>query len=518
MRSLQHHLGLLAVVLAMTAIVGCQQTTRTTAPKKTTKKETPKQDAPRPAAYSNANIAYFPTGIANSSLLKVERSAPAEVSVGSEFDYQIIVTNISDTLAANDVVITETVDGGLEVISATPNANKSGNNYTWSLGNMLPGQSETINVKAKATSTGDIIRCVNADFTPVVCLTTRVVKPALELVKDGPGTILLCDGFKYTLTVSNTGSGPATNVVIEDTLPDGLVTATTNSRDVKVNVGTLKAGESKKYEVSVKATKTGSYKNTASASADGGLKASDGHDVTIVQPVLTIAADAPERRYLGRVACHEYTIKNTSDTDAANASVSIRMSGGEFLNATGDAQPSGDTVTISLGTLKAGDTRVVKVCHRANKSGKITSSATVNATCADAVSAKGETSVEGIPALLLEVIDIDDPDELGTTETYVVTVTNQGSANATNVKIEAMLEDSMGYVSTEGPTKGKAPGSEAGGTIVFEPLPSLAPKAKATWKVIVKSLKTGDVRFGVKMQADQLDRPVQETESTNFYE
>ena len=47
---------------------------------------------------------------------------------------------------------------------------------------------------------------------------------------------------------------------------------------------------------------------------------------------------------------------------------------------------------------------------------------------------------------------------------------------------------------------------------------TLAPKAKATWEVQVKSIKPGDVRFKVNMNSDQLDRDVEETESTNFYE
>ena len=57
-----------------------------------------------------------------------------------------------------------------------------------------------------------------------------------------------------------------------------------------------------------------------------------------------------------------------------------------------------------------------------------------------------------------------------------------------------------------------------GNTVTFQPLPSLAPKAKATWRVTVKALKAGDVRFTAVMNTDQLTRPVQETEATHLYE
>ena len=73
----------------------------------------------------------------------------------------------------------------------------------------------------------------------------------------------------------------------------------------------------------------------------------------------------------------------------------------------------------------------------------------------------------------------------------------------------------MQYVSSTGPTEGSV--SADGKTITFAPLPTLAAKAKADWKVIVKALNSGDVRFKVSMIEDCLGRPVEETEATNFY-
>ena len=60
--------------------------------------------------------------------------------------------------------------------------------------------------------------------------------------------------------------------------------------------------------------------------------------------------------------------------------------------------------------------------------------------------------------------------------------------------------------------------SSDGKTVTFAPLASLAPKAKTSWKVVVKGVKAGDTRFKVSMTSDQMTRPVEETESTNFYQ
>jgi uncharacterized repeat protein (TIGR01451 family) len=149
-----------------------------------------------------------------------------------------------------------------------------------------------------------------------------------------------------------------------------------------------------------------------------------------------------------------------------------------------------------------------------NKAGTITNYVTAAATCAEGVRASVKTSVAGIPAVLLEVIDIDDPVEIGGQTTYVITATNQGSSPGTNISIVCTLEENEQYVSSSGATRGTL----ADDTVTFTPLRSLAPKAKATWRVVVKAVKAGDVRFKVTMNTDQITRPVQETEATHLYE
>ena len=63
------------------------------------------------------------------------------------------------------------------------------------------------------------------------------------------------------------------------------------------------------------------------------------------------------------------------------------------------------------------------------------SQATAQAKCASAVTAVAQTEFSGLSALLLECVDVTDPIEVGQQETYIITVTNQGSANDKNIKI-----------------------------------------------------------------------------------
>ena len=149
-----------------------------------------------------------------------------------------------------------------------------------------------------------------------------------------------------------------------------------------------------------------------------------------------------------------------------------------------------------------------------SKAGTLTNSVTVTAHCAESVNALAKTTVTAIPAVLMEVIDEDDPIEIGDRTTYAITVTNQGSADSTNISIVCVLEDNVRYVSSTGPTAGSIDQN----TLTFASLASLSPKAKATWRVVVAAVRPGDVRFKATLNTDQLTRSVEETEATHLYE
>jgi uncharacterized repeat protein (TIGR01451 family) len=86
--------------------------------------------------------------------------------------------------------------------------------------------------------------------------------------------------------------------------------------------------------------------------------------------------------------------------------------------------------------------------------GSFSNVASVSATCAESVKASAKTDVMGIAAILLEVVDVSDPIEVGKNETYVITVTNQGSAPDTDIVVKCKLEEGMQYVTSSGASSG----------------------------------------------------------------
>ena len=121
--------------------------------------------------------------------------------------------------------------------------------------------------------------------------------------------------------------------------------------------------------------------------------------------------------------------------------------------------------------------------------------------------------MEGIAAILLEVVDVDDPVEVGIETFYEILVTNQGTDFARAVRIVATVPEGMAIISADGPTAGRLDGR----TVRFAELRKLAPRADAIYRVKVRASKPGDFRIEVKVTTETLKAPVMELESTKVY-
>ncbi|MCC7170910.1 MAG: DUF11 domain-containing protein [Planctomycetes bacterium] len=506
---------------ASTSETATSSNTSTSAPAAT---ETAK---PAPAASSSTSMSTmsggatatraFPTGDRATSAILLEKSAPDEVMVGESFDVRMNVTNLTQN-RLDGVVVSDMLDGNFALASSTPSAGSgTGGRVVWNLGSLNAGETKTIVMNGKANGAGSITNCAEVQWQNMVCVTTNVVAPNLQITKKGPAEVMACDEIVYTFTVTNNGTGTARNVRVEDNLPAGLV-ASDGSSKLSFNVGSLAGGESKEMSANVKATKTGSFQNSATAMADGGLKGDSNSVTTVVRkPALALEMNCPSQAFTGTSARFRITVRNTGDGACDDTVVSATIpTGTTFMSADNGGKNAGQSVQWMLGRLEPNGSTELSFTVRPEQIGAIKSAAEVVCRCSEP--ARGECSVEvkGIPAVLLEVIDIEDPIQVGSSNTYEIVVTNQGSALETNIRIVCELEDEMEYVSSQDPRNG--PGKAAGKTITFEPLPSLAAKAKATYRVVVKAVKSGDVRFKVTMLSGDRSRTVEETEATNFYE
>jgi len=122
-------------------------------------------------------------------------------------------------------------------------------------------------------------------------------------------------------------------------------------------------------------------------------------------------------------------------------------------------------------------------------------------------------TVEGLAAIMFEVVDVEDPIEVSGQTTYEVRVINQGSKAANNVHIVATFPPELKPLEAEGPTKHSVEGQR----VVFEPLPQLAPKADAMYRLRAQGLAPGDLRLRVELMTAEMQTPVTKEESTRVY-
>ncbi len=455
----------------------------------------------------------FPTGARSGSSLLVHKVLPIEVERKKPFTYQYYVTNISaGTLQDVELVAYDFIN--LTVSKSDPPGQAVGETLHWMLGELGSCETKVITVTASSPGTGNASACLKANFSNYLCAVTKVVEPALKLVKTAPAEAMICDEVEMVLTVTNPGSGIARSVHLTDDLPEGLTTVD-GKKKVEGDAGDLGPGESKKMAFRVKASKTGTFTNQAFARATNDLAAeSNKTTTTFRQPVLQLSCSAPEERFIGRTAAFTFEVKNTGDAACADTVVKAAVPSGAEVSSTSKGGSAGKgEVSWNIGSLAPGATQTVSFEAKINQAGTMQTSGSAGCVCAKQVTSACQTRVIGIPAILLEVVDVDDPVEVGKQTTYIITVTNQGTAPGTNIKVGADIPAESAYVSATGPS----PATAVGKRVTFGPIPSLAPKQKAEWRMIVTATAPGDARLGVDMSSDQFTAPVRETESTNHY-
>jgi uncharacterized repeat protein (TIGR01451 family) len=448
-------------------------------------------------------------------IVRLDKTVPREVELNRSFEYFIVVTNLTESMLT-DILIKEELSRGFELTRSNPAARKDVDRLVWEIKSLGPKASKRISVSGVATSADSLEHCTTV-VTPIIpaCAPIRIVQPRLELARVAPDEALLCEAIPVVFVVTNSGTGSAQNVRIVDNLPIGLRTTDGQSKLV-LDVGTLAEGQSRQFSAELRAAKVGRYSSKAVATSATGLRAESAETTTIVSlPVLAVQNNGPKKHYLGRKATYEITVANKSDIPAKNTIIEdVIPIGATSVEANEGAKLSGSKLIWELGTLAPNSIKKVRVSYIPSEAGLQTNSATVSAYCSEAVTSAVQTLVTGISAVALEVVDVEDPVKVGSQTTYVISVTNQGSAAATNIRITCLLESNVQYVSSAGATSG----SMEGQMVKFFPLSSLEPKARAAWRVVVAAVKPGDVRFKAVMNVDQLTRPVEETESTNVYE
>ncbi len=491
------------------------------------RKEAPKEPAPAPAPVVRSSDPCnpvigpdqmstkqgFPTGDMASSHVMLQEVFPSMVKANSNFPYKIYVSNLTNATLSN-VMVTATSMQNRSIVTSNPQATTSGPNgeTRWFIGDLAPGKCAVIDATAKANAVGNSSTCLTVSYANSLCSNLQVVQPAIALTHKVTPNATVCDAINATFEVKNTGSGPATNVVVTENLPAGMTTMD-GGTSYTFNAGSLAQGQSKPFSLGLKTTKPGTYTIPSKVTADDGLFAqSEPQTVKVTQPALKIVAECPQGGLVGRTGrplTFKFTVTNTGDA-AANTTVSATApSNATFASADSGGTGGAGGTTWNLGSLAPGASKTVSMTVNAVAGGAISTTATASAPCATAVSAPCSATMQGLPDVGTLVSDDDGVVNVGVNHDYVCEVRNQGMVPLTNVKMTMEIPAAVTFVSSAFPNKME------NGKLTFE-VGTLAVGQSKSWRFTAKATTPGEHLISGVTTCAELKTPVRDDELTNY--
>ncbi len=449
--------------------------------------------------------------------VSVETVVPDAVPLGKDASYEIVVRN-SGPIAVSGVRVEEEMPAGTRYLGGEPMADVTLNTLRYSVGELAPGAERRLKINVRPVGDVDYKTSPRVTYTASTANVVKITRPKVIAKVTGPESVQFGDEATFTIEVKNEGSGPAGKVKIHVNLPAGLKHP--QQRDgspVEAELPALAAGEARSVVLKTKAIAAGSHSCELTVMAEGCPTSTAKAVCTVQQPLLEARLVGPGKAMVRGEPTFTLELSNPGNAATPHAQAAASFPEGlEFVSASdgGNYEPGSRTVTWNLGAQGAGTKKNVTLKLRAGLHGKLSVRSIVQAGAKLKAESESVIQVDGVPAVNFEVVNIDNPAEVGKEVTYEIRVLNQGTCPLTNVRLNAALTEGMQIVSVTGSTKHQT----AGQAIGFEPISRLAVKADMVVRVKVKGTVAGDMRCKVQLSCDQLKQPVFKEESTNFFQ
>lgn len=446
--------------------------------------------------------------------LTIEKLSPPEVQVNRPAVLRIIVRNIGQVMA-QDVMVFDQAPQGARLEETTPPASQGPDGaVVWQLGDLAPGEQAEVQMRIVPQAEGELGSVAKVAFQAQATARSLSTRPQLAVKQTAPARVLIGQQVLVSITISNPGTGAAENVVLEETLPEGL--AHPAGRELEYEVGMLRPGETRTLDLTLTADKAGRVDNRLIVRGAGELFAEDMAEIEVIAPQLDVAVKGPAKRYLQRPATYNIALLNEGTAPAKNVElVSYLPKGLRFLSANnqGRYDAPNHAVYWSLDELPAGAKGDVQVTAEPIEVGEQKLRVEGRADLGLAKVFEQVVLVEGRAELFYTVTDSADPIEVGADTIYQVRVVNQGSKVDTNIQVALELPPELEALAGEGPARHSIQGQQ----VVFDPLPRLAPQEEATFKLQVRGKAEGDHKVRVLLSSDESRSAVTKEESTRVY-
>jgi len=431
------------------------------------------------------------------------------IEVNLPFLCELLITARTDL---RNVVIDQPVPEGLEVIGSSPVAVWRGAFIEWRIPSMSRGETQRILVKFNSKTARPVTLCANVAAECYVCANAKVVQPRIAITKTGPATAILGGNVSYTIVVRNDGDGTARDVVVKDTIPAELQHVD-RVPELSFRLGDLAPGQEKMLTVPLVAINSGRALNRARVETSNAGAADASAPTEILRQGLNVTKSGPRMQFFNKRAQYAINVENTGDTVLHDVVVVDRFPAATRLVSAPSARIEGNTVTWTIPTMAPRTRQAFTVYLTSSTAGTHRNTVEVASREGLRKAAAADTLWKGQAALLIEVVDVEDPIMVNDEETYTISVKNQGTEVDQNVRLVATLSPELVPTSASGATRGTVSGQ----TVTFAPCAVLPAREVITYTVKARAVRTGDARFKVQMTSALLTTPVTEEESTQVY-
>ncbi len=446
-------------------------------------------------------------------------SGPRKIQIGQPSKFHVALSNVG-AVEARDVLVSVSLPPWAELASKTPSTGATrlsadgsdSRTLEWQIQQMGANSSQQLELEIVPRENKPIELAVRWTVASALSrVVVEVQEAKLMLTIAGPDQVLYGDTQVYEMTVSNPGTGPAENVVINLFPLDGGANPAASHP-----IGTLKAGESKNLEIELTAAEAGSLAVKAAAVAEAGLRFDAEKNVTVLRPSLVVKVVAPKAQYAGTVTTYQVRVSNPGTAEARNVAVTAALPvGAKFLSGSNGSQLSeiDGKVSWNIAGLKAGEERVLNLSCELTSPGqnRLQIAGRGDLDLADETTAV--TEVITMADLKLEVTDPLGPVAIGSEAVYEIRISNRGSKSAEAVQVSSFFSTGVEPVRVEGLQH--TIGND--GQVMFQPIASIAAGSEVVLTIRAKAGRAGSHVFRAEVQCASIDVKLSAEETTHFY-
>lgn len=446
--------------------------------------------------------------------LVIEKRAPAEIQRGKTTLLQFVVKNVGGS-TATDVRVFDRIPKGAKLISAKPEPKQEGDQLIWNLGEVSPGQEVVLETTIVPEKTGELGSVAQVTFTSKATTRTLVTEPKLTITQTTPPVVMINDEINVQIRIENVGTGAAEEVTIETDIGDQV--AHPAGSELRYEVGRLEPGDHQDLTLTLSAKKAGEIQQRLLVQGLGTSVVEDVAEFEIIAPKLAMKTTGPSLRYLDRKAIHKIDLDNLGTADANNVALVAALSPGlKFISADRNGSYDARTHAVywSLESMPKGDGDTVRLTTIPTQIGEASIDYRLQADLIAETVDRQKMEVRELAELFFEIDDEVDPIEIGSETIYRVIVTNQGSKEATNVKMRMIFPPGIQVTQD---VQSPVDYQQQDDTLVFQTLDRIAPDEKIQIMVRAEGKRAGDQRVAFELSSDERPDWVRKEESTRVY-